>query len=342
VLNNNTMTYDPFHLVDERRREIARDAFAALFGAGAATALTPLSGGISGAMLFRVDVRGRPYLLRLEGVPSPLRNPHQYESMRIAADANVAPKLLHVDEVHGLMIGDFIAQQPLRSYPGGRAGLVQAFGALLRRVQAAPAFPYFVDYPDIVSRLFAHVVRTGLFAQGLLDRHVERLQRIQATLPWDRAALVSSHNDPVPRNILFDGERLWLIDWESAYRNDPLADVAIALDSMAPSPELETLLLQATFGRAPDVAMRERLAAVRSLTRLYYAGVLLSASATRSRETPDADLAAPSARDFSDALRDGRLKEGAPDTVHILGKIYLSAFLTGEPVPPLADIDRLE
>jgi thiamine kinase-like enzyme len=41
---------------------------------------------------------------------------------------------------------------------------------------------------------------------------------------------VSSHNDSIPSNILFDGDRLWLIDWESAYRNDPLVDVAIVLD----------------------------------------------------------------------------------------------------------------
>ena len=56
--------------------------------------------------------------------------------------------------------------------------------------------------------------------------------------------LVSSHNDPVPSNILFDGERLWLIDWESACRNDPLVDVAIVLDHLARSPELEDVLLQ--------------------------------------------------------------------------------------------------
>ena len=43
----------------------------------------------------------------------------------------------------------------------------------------------------------------------------------------------------MPSNILFDGERLWLIDWESAYRNDPLVDVAIVSDSFALSLELE-------------------------------------------------------------------------------------------------------
>jgi thiamine kinase-like enzyme len=127
----------------------------------------------------------------------------------------------------------FIEQQPLNSRPGGPRALAQALGKLLSRVQATPCFPFFVNYPDIVARLFAHVRRTGLFAEGVLDPHVARLEQLREAYDAGLAGLVSSHNDPVPSNILFDGERLWLIDWESAYRNDPLVDVAIVLDNLA-------------------------------------------------------------------------------------------------------------
>jgi aminoglycoside phosphotransferase (APT) family kinase protein len=71
------------------------------------------------------------------------------------------------------------------------------------------------------------VCRTGLFAPGVLDAYTEHLARIREIYVWDSEKSVSSHNDPLPNNILFDGERLWMIDWESAYRNDPLVDVAI-------------------------------------------------------------------------------------------------------------------
>ena len=74
---------------------------------------------------------------------------------------------------------------------------------------------------------------------GVLDPHVARLEQLREAYDAGLAGLVSSHNDPVPSNILFDGKRLWLIDWESAYRNDPLVDVAIVLDNLARSPELE-------------------------------------------------------------------------------------------------------
>jgi Ser/Thr protein kinase RdoA (MazF antagonist) len=197
-------------------------------------------------------------------------------------------------------------------------------------VQATPVFPTFVNYPDIVARLFAHVRRTGLFAAGLLDAHVERLERQREAYDSGLAGLVSSHNDPVPNNILFDGNRLWLIDWESAYRNDPLVDVAIVLDSFPYSPELEDALLTAWLGRTPDRAVRARLALVRALTRLYYAGVLLSAS---PRATPDTDLSAPTLAEFELAVREGRVTPGMPETQHILGKMFLASFFSGVAPP---------
>src|SRR5207248_1871136 len=144
-----------------------------------------------------------------------------------------------------------------------------------------------------------------LFAPGVLDPCTEHLSRICETYVWDAARLVSSHNDSIPNNILFDGERLWMIDWESAYRNDPLVDVAIMLDNLAPSPELESALVRAWLGGLPDEAMRRRLDQIRALTRLYYAGVLLSASATAPPATPDDDLVAPTPPEFWLAIRDG-------------------------------------
>ena len=138
----------------------------AAFGSTAIDAIAPIAGGASTASTFRLDVGGRGYLLRVEGQPSPLRNPHQYVSMRIAAEAGIAPRIHYVDQTARVAVIDFIAQQPLNSYPGGPPALARALGELLSRVQATPPFPFFVNYPDIVARLFAHVRRTGLFAAG--------------------------------------------------------------------------------------------------------------------------------------------------------------------------------
>jgi aminoglycoside phosphotransferase (APT) family kinase protein len=327
------MTEDPFDTLPSAQRETARAALSAAFGSAPIGAIAPVPGGASGAAAFRVEVGGRRYLLRIEGAPSPLRNPHQYLSMRIAAEAGIAPRIHTINEASRVAVMDFIDEQPLQNYPGGAHALAQALGELLARVQATPPFPRFVEYPDIVARLWAHVCRTGLFAPGVLDTHTEHLARIRETYVWDPENSVSSHNDPLPRNILFDGKRLWLIDWESAYRNDPLVDVAIMLDNFATSPELEDVLLRAWLGPAPDETLHGRLAPVRALTRLYYAGVLLSASAAAARAAPDTDLSAPTLDAFQQAIRDGRLAPGAPVTKHVLGKMFLASFLSGVAPP---------
>ena len=313
--------------------ERVRETLAEAFGSAPVGAVTAVAGGATSASLFRAEVGGRSYLVRFEGEPSPLRNPHQYESLRIAAEARIAPKPFYIDEARGIVVMEFIQARALRDYPGGPKALAAAVGALLRRLQETPVFPYFVDFPDIVARLFAHVRGTGLFADGALDPYTDRLECIRQQ--WPRVTPVSSHNDLNPRNILFDGERLWLIDWESAYRNDPLVDVAIVLDNLAPSPELEDVVLGSWLGRTPDADDRAHLAPARALSRLWYAGVLLSASATAPRTVPNTDLSAPSVPQFLDAVRTGSFKPRTYDTVHTMGKMYLAGFLSDCAVPAL-------
>jgi hypothetical protein len=157
-----------------------------------------------------------------------------------------------------------------------------------------------------------------------------------------RSGLTSSHNDPVPGNILYDGSRLWCIDWESAYLNDPLVDLAIALDNFAQTPDLENLLVRSWQKSSSENIFPERLAQVRSLTRLYYAGVFFSAAAA-SGITGDEDASAPSVQDVKDNIRSGLIVPRSPIVMNSLGKLYLDAFMTGKVAPPVtvfADLKR--
>jgi hypothetical protein len=254
--------------------------------------------------------------------------------MRIAADAGIAPPVLYINEADRVAVVDFIAHQPLRLYPGRPLGRAQALGTLLRELRSTPIFPYYIDYSDIVARLWAHVCRTGLFAAGVLDPVNERLAAIRKAYVWNRSDSVSCHNDPVPNNVLFDGKRLWLIDWESACRNDPLVDVAIMSDHLARDRELREALLLAWFGKPPDEELRARLKHVRALTHLYYAGVCFSAAATTPRENPDLDIDALTVTAYEQAFPPERInRQRTPARWHALGKMFIASFLTGCATP---------
>jgi aminoglycoside phosphotransferase (APT) family kinase protein len=317
---------DPLAGLPHDQREAVGRILAGLFGTSD-TKVAPIKGGASPASLFRVDVGPRRCLLRVEGPHSPLRVPTQYEAMRMAVDAGLAPRLHHADPDAGIVVMDFIEQWPLSAYPGGIPALTAAMGAMIARLQASPAIPAFVDYPDMVSRLFAHVRRTGLFAAGVLDPHWERLQQIREAWDRDPARLVSSHNDCHPGNFLFDGERLWLVDWESAYRNDRFVDIAILLDNVAPAPDLREVLIRAWIGRHLDADEQRQLDTARALTRLYFAGFFLSGSAAAQwLVRPDTDLSVTMA------------SESGPARMHMMGKLYLQGFLTGSAVPRLVPV----
>lgn len=325
---------DPFAELGAAQRQAALTAVKTVLHANVSTSIRPLGGGKSGAFVFLVEAATKRFVLRLEGTPSPLRNPHQYETMRIAADAGLAPAIHYVDADSRVVMMDFVDDKPPETYPGGPLALARAVGAMLRDLQALPLFPAFMDYPEIVGRVWTHVCKTGLFADGVLDAATERLASIRAAYDLQREQHVSSHNDVVPRNLLFDGQRLWLIDWENGFRNDALVDVATALDNFAPTPELEDALLLSWSGRRPDDPLRQRLAQVRALTRLFYAGVLFSASAAGLQAREDRSLAAPTSVEFERAIRGGQLVAETAETSQVLGKMYLAAFLSDTVLPP--------
>jgi len=326
---------DPIDCIPEDRRQRARSALTAAFGRAPVTSLEPITMGAS-ALSYRIEVAGRPYLLRLESSRrDEVRDPHRsYACMQAAAEAGIAPAVRHADAAAAVAIMDYVPHRPTRDYVRTAKDLTRDFGTLVARLQAVPAFPPVLDYPTVVGRLLTRLLGSGLYVPGLLDPHREGFERILEAYPWDSASLVSSHNDFHPGNVLFDGERLWLIDWETAYRNDPLVDVATLTIFIADSPELEAVLLRAWLGRDPDRVQRARLVLMRSLARLFYGCASnLNAAHALGAVAPATDLSAPTRAEFNAAIEQGRLDVGLPEAQRLVGKMALRSFLADVTAP---------
>lgn len=287
-----------------------------------------LKGGVSGAVICRVDRGGRSFALRLE--PGRIALEHRrrgFAAMEAAAARGVAPRVYFADPADGIAIMDFVDARPIATHPGGRRGIAGELGSLIRMVQTTEPFPAMLgNSEDMIASALQSLAESGLFAAGSLDPHRDALARIRAAMPWDPSSLVSSHNDPNPRNLLFDGVRLWLVDWELASRNDPLFDLAIATTEIADTPDLEAVLLTAAIGRLPDVTLRARVHVVRQVTRLFYGCIALDAAMAERSDRPD-NLDALSPAQFKAAASQGRL---APDEIgYAFGKMSLAAFIDG-------------
>jgi hypothetical protein len=256
-------------LIPPERREAVRAALLAAFGRRGPVGLEPIAGGMSGSGVWRLQVGERRFLLKLEVPPDGLNDPHrQHACMRAAAEAGIAPRLVHADPAAGVFISDFIAARPLAEHPGGRRGLLAELGAMVRRLQATPRFPPLVDFFDGVEGLLARLEPLGLAGRAALVEPQARLAEIREA--WtDPAARVSSHNDLNPRNVVSDGKRLWFVDWQAAFCNDPWVDVATAANFLAPTRTDAEVLLRAYLGAAPGREQRARFSTMRQVCRLY-------------------------------------------------------------------------
>jgi aminoglycoside phosphotransferase (APT) family kinase protein len=327
------MSSDPFDAVPSARRDSARSAVREVLGSTPVSALRPVSGGAS-ALVYRIDTSERPYLLRIESSASGLHHRDHYAAMNSAVEAGIAPRLHFANPDQGISVMDFVAQRPLQEYPGGVPTLVRDLGTLVRRLQDSVAFPTPpIFYEEVIRRMFAFLRGSRVFAAGLLDPHHEGLERIAEAYPWNHDARVASHNDPNPRNILFDGTRLWLIDWELGYRNDPITDVAILTHELAGTPELQSELVRSWLGRAPDPATNARLVLMQQLTRLFFACATFRHFAADPNRVPDPDLTALTGAEFVAAIQQGRLRIGTPELLFAWGKMFLAGFRHGLTTP---------
>ncbi len=322
-------------MVPESLRAGAASALAAVDAVGAPG--TPVAGGASGALVYRVDSDAGPLLLRLETARDPVRDPHRtYPVMTAAAEVGIAPAVHHADVEAGTVVMDFIEQQALVDHPGGPAAIVAELGEHIATLQTCPVAPGLLDdFGAVLAGMIELVAGSGLFADGVLDPVGSVFAELRAAYPWDADPQVTAHNDLNPFNVLSDGRRLWLVDWELAFRNDRFNDVAVVANSLAATTDLESRLLEHWLRRPPSDADRARLTLMRALSRLFYGCLMLTTAI--GRHPQEAELAAPTPDEFAAAFARGEHTATSAGTLHTLGKMQLLAFVGGVGDPALRD-----
>jgi aminoglycoside phosphotransferase (APT) family kinase protein len=291
------------------KRPAVDKALIAAFGTHQLDNIVPLSGGLSDALVFRIRVGGIAYLLRIEGSRDTFRDPARwYGCMRTAAEAFLAPRVRYACAQDGVAIMDFIPEQSLSyDYAGTRGDMVTELAQAVRALHATRGFPPLMDYLDGMEGVLGQLQATGLVRPEALAEPLARYAELAAVyrgLPQD---LVSSHNDLNPRNILYDGTRLWLIDWESSFRADRWVDLASLANFFTQDLAEEDILLKVYFGEAPDAARRARLFLARQINHMFYGAIFLSGAAAERPDArlPGVRLEAPSYAELHRGLGDG-------------------------------------
>jgi aminoglycoside phosphotransferase (APT) family kinase protein len=158
------------------------------------------------------------------------------------AEAGLAPKVLACDPSNGLLVTDFVPGGAWRREDAREPGNVRRLGALIRALHRLPAAAgvRHVSFSEQAARLEAE-----LASAGETDAVVQRIAAEAFDALRPRPAIVTlCHNDLHHLNVLDDGVRLWLVDWEYGGRGDPLFDLASFLCQHESSPPERAALLE--------------------------------------------------------------------------------------------------
>ena len=318
--------------IPEAKQPAVDRALMAAFGTTEMDSLATVSGGLSGALTYRIRVGGIAYLLRIETQRDDFKDPHRwYRCMAIAASACLAPRVRHADAADGVAIMEFIPEQSWAlDYAGTRQDLIVEAAQAIRALHQTPAFPPLVDYMTGMDAVLAGLQATGLLAPEATSELLDCYGRLRAVYQTDPADLVSSHNDLNPRNILYDGRRLWFIDWESSFLADRHVDLATLANFITHTEDEEDLLLRTYFGQAPDERQRARHAVMRQINHLFYGLTMLTAVARmRPGQQANGGLDGPSLADIHQGLGAGTFVLDGWDGQVAYGKARLAEALAG-------------
>jgi thiamine kinase-like enzyme len=216
--------------------------------------LEPLAGGITNRN-YLVDDSGKRFVARIGAELLILGVDRRNELLchRAAESLGVAPPVVYGE--NGVLVSRFIPGRTLDAAGAREPGFASRLARLLFQLH------------DGWDRLSGEMLFFCPFQT--CRTYVARARQLGAALPADIDAMLGTsrrlsrklapytptlcHNDLLPANILDDGKRIWIVDWEYAGMGNPLFDLAGVSANCGYSDQEDAALLESYRGE-----LRER------------------------------------------------------------------------------------
>ena len=230
----------------------------------------PLGGGISNHNFFVEDAGSRFFVRIGEDflVHNVLRR-FELAASRAAHAAGISPEVVHAEP--GAMVFRYVEGRTLAPEDLQSETMLARVVPLVRTAHEVipkhfrgptPIFWVFQVLRDYAARLAADGHRLAGELPGYMMA-AERLERIVGAVE-----IVFGHNDLLAANLIDDGSRLWLVDWEYGGFNSPLFDLGGLASNNELPPALEERLLELYFEEPVTDDLRRRYHAMKCASLL--------------------------------------------------------------------------
>lgn len=179
--------------------------------------LKPLSGGYSGGHIYTFDYQGKQYIARRTGgIFGPKGIAQEVAILQEANKVGVCPHMLYANGKTGLIIMEKIDNLlPVEFCPGliiSSDELTEQLLEHLRRIQSLE-----INQAVVTDRTSLFQLEQAMKAADLESLPKEIQEMLKECLSWPvETEKVLNHNDLHMRNLLYDGKKLFVIDWECA------------------------------------------------------------------------------------------------------------------------------
>ncbi|MGJ4856383.1 phosphotransferase [Labrys sp. La1] len=242
-----------------------QDRLAALPLWGGPVAIEAMTGGLTNRNLLITAKTGR-FVARIadDNAAHDIDRAAEQAATRAASECGLGPELVWAEP--GLMILRYIDGKTLRSADLAGAAKLRRSLALLGRVRREMPARYDGTRRDRspIALLTGYAKRLATEPnrwQQAIDRYRPLIERLRARLELLPSGF--AHNDVHGDNIIDDGERLWLLDWEYAGYGQPLVDLASLVNNAGLRDEAIEIGLADWLGHAPTHSEGEDFATTR-------------------------------------------------------------------------------
>ncbi|MEE9335037.1 MAG: choline/ethanolamine kinase family protein [Granulosicoccaceae bacterium] len=170
-----------------------------------------------------------------------------------AARAGFSPKVIHHEP--GVLVLEFLTAKTFQEIDVRDSKNLHRIVNLLANVHqklgAHLIKPVLAFWPFQINRTYiTRLDADGSSHKSLLPQLLTQVAMLESAV--GQVDLVIAHNDLLSANILDDGDRLWLIDWEYGGFNSPLFDLAGLASNNGLTEAQECSMLEQYFGTASD------------------------------------------------------------------------------------------
>jgi len=272
--------------------------------------VSALVGGITN-LNYRVDVDGETFVARLASSDARqlgVKRRREHAATVSAWRAGVAPEVFHWSELRGILVTRFVPGQALAVEEDIGPERLARIVAAIRLYHAGR--PYVgATSPFATIRAWTSTARRrGAPLPTDIDELIAALRPIRRALAERPVLAVPCHNDLWGPNLIDDGQRVTVLDWEYAGMGDPFYDLASLAIHHSEGDAWDRAMLAAYRGRVdePDLV---RIALYRIAAELRESLWYLVALALPTARPDFIDLADRHAARCRAALRDPRLAD---------------------------------